>query len=48
MTTKNPFDYTGLSVQSKVGERDLFETAIRYAEKFQNKKGEDKFAFKIN
>jgi iron complex outermembrane receptor protein len=48
MTTKNPFDYTGLTVQSKVGERDLFETAIRYAEKFQNKKGEDKFAFKIN
>ena len=48
MTTKNPFDYTGLTVQSKVGERDLFETAIRYAEKFQNKKGEDKFAFKVN
>ena len=48
MTTKNPFDYTGLTVQSKVGERDLFETAIRYAEKFQNKKGEDKFAYKIN
>ncbi|HOY49428.1 MAG TPA: TonB-dependent receptor [Flavobacteriales bacterium] len=48
MTTKNPFDYTGLSVQTKVGERDLFETAIRYAEKFQNKKGEDKFAYKIN
>ena len=48
MTTKNPFDYTGLTVQSKVGERQLFETAIRYAEKFQNKKGEDKFAFKLN
>ena len=48
MTTKNPFDYTGLSVQVKVGERELFETAIRYAEKFKNKKGEDKFAYKIN
>ncbi len=48
MTTKNPFDYTGLSVQAKVGERELFETAIRYAEKFKNKKGEDKFAYKIN
>ncbi len=48
MTTKNPFDYTGLTVQAKVGERELFETAIRYAEKFQNKKGVDKFAYKIN
>lgn len=48
MTTKNPFDYTGLTVQAKVGERELFETAIRYAEKFKNKKGEDKFAYKIN
>lgn len=48
MTTKNPFDYTGLTVQAKVGERELFETAIRYAEKFQNKKGEDKFAYKLN
>lgn len=48
MTTKNPFEYTGLTVQAKVGERELFETAIRYAEKFKNKKGEDKFAYKIN
>jgi len=48
MTTKNPFDYTGLTVQTKVGERELFETSVRYAEKFQNKKGEDKFAYKLN
>ncbi|MEX1188530.1 MAG: carboxypeptidase-like regulatory domain-containing protein, partial [Bacteroidia bacterium] len=48
MTTKNPFEYTGLTVQTKVGERELFETSIRYAEKFQNKKGEDKFAYKLN
>jgi outer membrane receptor protein involved in Fe transport len=48
MTTKSPFEYTGLTVQAKVGERELFETAIRYAEKFKNKDGEDKFAFKLN
>jgi len=48
MTTKSPFDYTGLSVQTKVGERDLFETAIRYAQKYKNKEGVDKFAWKMN
>ncbi|MFM2285343.1 MAG: hypothetical protein RLZZ543_840 [Bacteroidota bacterium] len=48
MSTKNPFDYTGLTVQTKVGERELFETAVRYAEKFKNKKGVDKFAYKLN
>jgi iron complex outermembrane receptor protein len=48
MTTKNPFDYTGLTVQSKIGERSLFEQSIRWAQKLQNKKGEDKFAYKFN
>jgi outer membrane receptor protein involved in Fe transport len=38
----------GLSIQYKFGERQLFENSIRYAEKFQNKAGEDIFAFKIN
>lgn len=48
MTTKNPFDYTGLSAMAKVGERNLFEGGFRYAQKFKNKAGEDKFAFKLN
>lgn len=48
MTTKNPFDFPGLSVQARVGERNLRETAVRYAQKFQNKAGVDKFAFKVN
>lgn len=48
MNTKSPFTTTGLSVLTKTGERGLFETAIRYAEKFKNKKGEEKFAFKLN
>jgi len=48
MTTRNPFMQQGLSIQYKFGERQLFENSIRYAEKFQNKAGEDIFAFKIN
>ncbi len=48
MTTKNPFDYTGLTVQAKVGERELFETSIRWAQKFKNRDSVDKFAYKIN
>src|SRR5574343_271447 len=48
MQTRNPFNSPGLTVMSKVGERGLFETAIRYAQVFKNKAGEDKFAFKVN
>ncbi len=48
MTTKNPFVKPGLAASVKVGERNLVETAIRYAEVFKNKEGVDKFAFKIN
>ena len=38
----------GLSIQYKFGSRNLFENSVRLAEKFQNSKGEDVFAFKIN
>jgi outer membrane receptor for ferrienterochelin and colicin len=48
MQTKNPFLFPGLSVQMRLGERKLTEVAIRYAEIFKNKKGEEKFAYKIN
>ncbi|OYU95466.1 MAG: TonB-dependent receptor [Bacteroidetes bacterium B1(2017)] len=48
MQTKNPFLFPGLSVQMRVGERKLTEVAIRYAEIFKNKKGEEKLAYKIN
>ena len=48
MTTRSPFMQQGLSIQYKLGERQLFENSIRFAEKFQNKAGEDIFAFKIN
>lgn len=48
MTTKNPFMKPGLAVSFKVGERNLIETAVRYAEVFKNKEKVEKFAFKIN
>lgn len=49
MTTKNPFDFTGLSMSAKVGERNLFEGALRWAQKFQHpKKDHDIFAYKVN
>lgn len=48
MTTKSPFTKPGIGVSIKVGERNLVETAVRYAEVFKNKAGEDKFAFKVN
>jgi iron complex outermembrane recepter protein len=48
MTTKSPFLHKGLSVMAKVGERDLFETALRYAKVFSTKSGREFLAFKFN
>jgi outer membrane receptor protein involved in Fe transport len=48
METKNPFFNKGLSASVKVGERDLFETAFRYAAALKNKAGKAFFAYKIN
>lgn len=48
METKSPFDYTGLAVSTKFGERLMFEGSARWAQKFQNKKGRDIFAYKLN
>lgn len=48
MSTKNPFVHPGLSAQIKVGERNLMETSIRWAQVFKNKKGEDVMAYKLN
>tara|TARA_X000000950_G_scaffold27119_1_gene29202 strand:+ start:30890 stop:33751 length:2862 start_codon:yes stop_codon:yes gene_type:complete len=43
ITTKDPFLYPGLSVQTKYGERNLFDNSIRYAKNFN-----DKIAVKFN
>ncbi|MEM1322072.1 MAG: TonB-dependent receptor [Bacteroidota bacterium] len=48
MQTKNPFLHRGISAMTKVGERSLFEGAIRYAEAFNNKQGQPIVAFKVN
>lgn len=48
MQTKSPFLHKGLSVLLKGGERALFEGGFRWAHPIQNKKGEEKFAYKLN
>ncbi len=48
MKTKNPFLFPGLSVMAKVGERNLRETAFRYAHVFNNKDNAPKLALKTN
>jgi outer membrane receptor protein involved in Fe transport len=48
MHSKDPFIHQGLSAMVKYGERNLFETNVRYAHAFTNKKGKQRLAFKIN
>jgi outer membrane receptor protein involved in Fe transport len=48
MTTKSPWTDTGLTAQIKVGERQLAQLMMRYAQKYRNKKGREFFAFKFN
>lgn len=48
MRTKNPFIHRGLSVMAKAGERSLGEFAIRYAKVLKDKKGQERYAFKVN
>ena len=48
MKTKDPFVFQGLDVMLKGGERQLFETNVRYAKAFKNKDGVEKLAFKVN
>lgn len=48
MNTKSPFIHQGISVQGRVGERNLAEVAVRFAKAFKNKDDEEVFAFKVN
>lgn len=48
MTTKSPWTFPGLSVSAKVGERDLLEGAVRWAQVFKDKEGKQRFAYKLN
>ncbi len=46
--TKDPFLHPGLAVSVKMGERNLWKGELRWAQVLRNKRGEDKFALKIN
>lgn len=48
METKNPFYNKGLAASVKVGERQLLETAARYANVIKNKAGMPIIAYKLN
>ncbi|MEO6190117.1 MAG: TonB-dependent receptor [Saprospiraceae bacterium] len=48
METKSPFLHKGLSASIKTGERNLLEAAVRWADAFKNKKGNEYFGYKIN
>ena len=48
MSSRSPFVKPGLEVTAKVGERNLLESAIRWAQVFKNKDGKDKFGYKLN
>ncbi len=48
METKDPFFHDGLSATIRVAERNMLKGAIRWADKFQNKDGKDRFAYKLN
>lgn len=47
METKNPFDYQGLMVEAKGGERQMGQVAFRWADALKDKKGKERFAYKI-
>jgi len=48
MQTKDPFFHEGLSASIKLAERNMIKTAVRWADKFQNKDGKDRIAYKFN
>ncbi len=48
MGTKSPWNFRGLSASIKGGERNMLEAAVRYADVFKNKAGQEKWAYKLN
>lgn len=48
MTTKDPYIFSGLSASVKVGERNLNEYAVRWADYATNAEGRKTFAYKLN
>jgi len=48
MTTRSPFVKPGLEAYVKAGERNLWETGVRWSQVIKNKEGKDKFGYKLN
>ena len=48
METKESYDFPGILIELKVGERDLKQIAIRYADFLTNDKGRKTFGYKVN
>ena len=48
METKDPFVFDGLNVSYRMGERNLFEGGLRWAQVLNNKDGDAAFAYKFN
>ena len=48
MSTKNPFDFPGITTEVKMGERNLYQFGLRAADYISNKDGEKKLGYKIN
>jgi outer membrane receptor protein involved in Fe transport len=48
MTTKSPWLFPGLTAEVKIGERNLYQAAVRWAQVIKNKEGKDKFSYKLN
>lgn len=47
METKSPFEYPGINVEYKTGERSLNQLAFRFADTVSRKNGPSRFAYKI-
>lgn len=48
MTTKDPYDFPGVSVELKVGERAMFQRALRLADYTTDEDGNKRFGYKLN
>ncbi|MBK9421192.1 MAG: TonB-dependent receptor [Flavobacteriales bacterium] len=48
MTTKSPWNFPGLSTSVKLGERNMVEAAVRWAEILKPKEGPAHWAYKVN
>ncbi|MBI1223460.1 MAG: TonB-dependent receptor plug domain-containing protein [Bacteroidetes bacterium] len=48
MQSKDPFATPGFTAQVKVGERNLVESAVRWAQVYKDKNGKPRFAYKVN